>query len=190
MQFSKMLRTIAAVLLLSPLLPAHAAEQEQNLSGSFDGWRQLGNANWRIENGEFVADAGAGHLVTQESYTDVRIQAEFWVSEAANSGIFMRAADPNSITDVNSYEVNIYDTRPDQTYRTGGVVHFAAPLEVINTAGQWNTYDVTIKGDNLVVVLNGVRTVDMHDATYASGPISLQYGAGTVKFRNVRIQKL
>jgi Domain of Unknown Function (DUF1080) len=190
MQVRTMLRTIATVLLFLPVLPAQAAEDVQDMSGNFEGWRQLGDANWRIENGEFVADGGTGQLVTQESYADVRIQAEFWVSEGANSGIFMRASDPNSITDANAYEVNIFDTRPDQTYRTGGVVHFAAPSEALNTAGQWNTYDVTIKGDNLVVVLNGVQTVDMHDATYASGPISLQYGAGTVKFRNVRIQKL
>ncbi len=190
MQASKLIKTLAAVLLLTPALYAGAAEPEQDMSGSFDGWRQIGDANWRIENGEFVADSGNGHLVTQESFTDVRIQAEFQVSEDANSGIFLRASDPNSIADANSYEVNIFDKRPDQTYRTGGVVHFAAPAVVINTPGQWNTYDITMQGDHLVVILNGQKTVDLHDTTYQSGPISLQYGAGVVKFRNVRIQKL
>lgn len=190
MQTSKLIKTIATALLLLPLGQLQAAGETADLSGSFDGWRQIGNANWRIEDGEFVADSGAGQLVTQEIYTDLRIQAEFWVSEGANSGIFLRASDPDSITDTNAYEVNIFDTRPDQTYRTGGVVHFAAPAEVINTAGQWNTYDVTIQGDHLVVVLNGVQTVDVHDATYTSGPVSLQYGAGTVKFRKVLIEKL
>ena len=190
MHASKFARTLATLLLLLPLGQLQAAGEPGDRSGSFDGWRQIGTANWRIENGEFVADAGNGHLVTQESYADVRIQAEFWVSEDANSGIFLRASDPDSITDVNSYEVNIFDKRPDQTYRTGGVVHFASPAQAIDTAGQWNTYDVTIQGDHLVVLLNGVQTVDLHDATYKSGPISLQYGAGTVRFRNVRIQPL
>jgi hypothetical protein len=190
MKATKLTSILAAALLLAPLLPLQAAEEARDMSGSFDGWRQIGDANWRIENGEFVADSGAGHLVTQESYTDVRIQAEFWVSEGANSGIFLRASNPDTIADSNAYEVNIFDTRPDQTYRTGGVVHFAAPAEVINTPGKWNTYDVTLQGDHMVVLLNGVQTVDMHDATYANGPISLQYGAGVVKFRNVRIQKL
>jgi hypothetical protein len=190
MRASKLIKTFATLLLLLPLGQLQAADDTMDMSGSFEGWRQIGTANWRIENGEFVADSGNGHLVTAESYADVRIQAEFWISEGANSGIFMRASDPDSITDVNSYEVNIFDTRPDQTYRTGGVVHFAAPTEAINTAGQWNTYDVTFRGDHLVVILNGVQTVDLHDSTYASGPISLQYGAGTVKFRNVRIESL
>jgi hypothetical protein len=190
MRNTKLIRTFATFLLLLPLGQLQAAGESHDMSGSFDGWRQLGDANWRIENGEFVADAGAGHLVTQESFTDVRIQAEFWVSEDANSGIFLRASDPDRIADVNSYEVNIFDKRPDQTYRSGGVVHFAAPAQVIDTAGRWNTYDITMQGDHLVVILNGVETVDLHDATYGSGPISLQYGAGTVKFRNVRIQPL
>jgi len=35
-----------------------------------------------------------------------------------------------------------------------------------------------------------VKTVDFNDTTYASGPISLQYGQGVVKFRNVEIEKL
>lgn len=185
---------IATLLLGAPLSTVQAADEILDMSGSFEGWRQIGDANWRIENGEdgaeFVADTGNGHLVTAASYADVRIQAEFWVSEDANSGIFLRASDPDNIADANSYEVNIFDARPDQTYRTGGVVHFAAPAEVINTPGKWNSYDITMQGDRLVVVLNGVQTVDMRDGTYASGPISLQYGAGIVKFRKVRIQPL
>lgn len=190
MKFINVLKTAAAVLLLAPVLQLQAAEEWKDMSGSFEGWRQIGDANWSISNGEFVANSGAGHLVTQESYTDVSIKAEFWVSEGANSGIFLRASNPDVIADTSAYEVNIFDTRPDQTYRTGGIVHFSAPSEVINTAGKWNTYEITVQGDHIVVVLNGVTTVDMHDATYASGPISLQYGAGEVKFRNVQIQKL
>ena len=32
--------------------------------------------------------------------------------------------------------------------------------------------------------------VDVSDSKHARGPIALQYGAGTVKFRNVRIRTL
>jgi hypothetical protein len=47
-----------------------------------------------------------------------------------------------------------------------------------------------VQGDHIVVVLNGTKTVDTHDGTYKSGPLSLQYGAGVIKFRNVQLQKL
>jgi hypothetical protein len=161
-----------------------------NLSGSFDAWNQIGDANWRIENGEFVANMGSGHLVTKESFTDFRVRAEFWTDAGANSGIFFRASDPEAIGDRSAYEANIFDTRPDPAYRTGGIVNHASPAENLDTAGQWNTYEITAQGDHLVVVLNGVTTVDVRDSTYASGPISLQYGQGVVKFRNVEIERL
>ena len=157
---------------------------------SLDGWNVLGDANWALEDDAVRADSGRGFLVTPRSYGDFELTLEFWVDEPANSGIFVRCADPQSVADSNSYEVNIFDTRPDQTYRTGGVVHFAAPTSVINTAGRWNSYEIRAEGTRLTVRLNGTQTVDMNDSTYANGPIALQYGAGVVKFRNVRIREL
>ena len=163
-----------------------------DMSGSFDGWHRVGDANWRIENGEFVADnaSGISHLVTDESFTDFRMQAEFWNHEGANSGIFMRIQNPDAITDSTAYEANIFDNRPDQSGRTGGIPNFLAPVAVIDTWDQWNTYDITMRGNRITVVLNGVTTIDATDDNFSSGPISLQYGSGTIKFRNVRIRRL
>ena len=157
---------------------------------SLDGWNVLGDANWALEDDAVRADSGRGFLVTPRSYGDFELTLEFWVDEPANSGIFVRCADAQSVRDDNSYEVNIFDTRADQTYRTGGIVHFAAPTSVINAGGRWNTYEIRAEGTRLTVRLNGTQTVDMNDSTYASGPIALQYGAGVVKFRNVRIREL
>ena len=157
---------------------------------SLDGWNVLGDANWELEDGAVQADSGNGFLVTPASYGDFQLRLEFWVDEVANSGIFIRCSDPEQVQATNSYEVNIFDTRPDQTYRTGGIVNVARPFQIINTGGQWNTYQITARGSRLTVTLNGVRTVDVDDSQYADGPIALQYGAGVVKFRNVRIRLL
>ena len=191
MRTSHLMKTLAFGLVALPLLQACSSEGEfTDMSGSFDGWRQIGDANWRIENGEFVADSGNGHLVTEESFEDFRIRLEFWVNEGANSGVFFRISDPDAIADTSAYEANIFDNRPDQSGRTGAIVNFAPPSEVINTPNKWSTYDITAEGDHITVVLDGVTTVDFNDSTYTSGPISLQYGAGVVKFRNVEIQRL
>jgi hypothetical protein len=157
---------------------------------SLDGWRVLGNANWELGEGAVSANSGNGFLVSEESYGDFELSLEFWVDTPANSGIFIRCSDPQSVNDRNSYEVNIYDTRADQTYRTGGIVHLAAPSAVINSGGQWNIYQITARGSRLVVSLNGTQTVDTTDDQFTSGPIALQYGAGIVRFRNVRIRSL
>jgi len=164
----------------------------QDMSGSFDGWRQVGNANWRIENGEFVADEGNGHLVTENSYQDFRITAEFYVdAPTANSGIYFHITDVDQIRDTTAYEANINDERPDMEKSSGALVNHVPPSQFMTTAGKWNTYDVTIQGDHIVLILNGVTTVDTHNTTHpAAGPISLQHLAGEVRFRNVVIEAL
>ena len=180
-----------AIAALPALATAQAGEWTTLFDGSsLDGWRVLGNANWELGDGAVSADSGNGFLVSEESYDDFELTLEFWVDEPANSGIFIRCSDPQSVNDRNSYEINIYDTRADQTYRTGGIVHLAAPSAVINAGGRWNTYAITAQGSRLVVVLNGTQTVDTTDDQFTSGPIALQYGAGTVRFRNVRVRSL
>lgn len=157
---------------------------------SLDNFNQVGNANWKIADGAVEANTGSGFLVTKVPYTDFDLRVEFWADENANSGVFMRCMDANKIGDTSCYEVNIYDKRPDPSYRTGGIVNTAKPMAQINAAGRWNTYEITARGPHLTVTLNGTKTVDVEDKKYASGPIALQYGAGTVKFRNVQIRPI
>jgi hypothetical protein len=157
---------------------------------SLKGWQVIGDANWTVAEGTVQADRGAGFLVTPVAYGDFQITLEFWVSDDANSGVFIRCSDPKTIADTNAYEINIYDRRPDQAYRTGGIVGVAKPASVVMTGGKWNTFDITARGTKLVVILNGIRLVDADDVKYARGPIAFQYAAGTVRFRNVRIRTL
>jgi hypothetical protein len=157
---------------------------------SLKGWNVVGDANWELADGTVQATKGTGFLVTPMSYGDFQITLEFWVTDDANSGVFIRCQDPKMISAMNSYEVNIFDKRPDQSYRTGGIVDVAKPAAMINTGEKWNTFDITAQGPKLMVTLNGTRTVDVEHKGHARGPIALQYGAGTVKFRNVRIRTL
>ena len=180
---------------LLSVVPVQDVSAQGGWTTLFDGsnlnnFNPIGDANWEIADGAVGADSGSGFLVTKESYADFELTLEFWVDEPANSGIFVRCADAMSVTDRNSYEVNIYDTRADQTYRTGGIVHIAAPNSVIMTGGKWNSYEIKAEGSRLMVTLNGEDMVDVQDTQFADGPIALQYGLGIVKFRNVRVRGL
>ena len=155
------------------------------------GWNIVGDANWEVVDKAVQATKGtAGFLVTPVAYGDFQLTLEFWVSDDANSGVFIRCQDPKAIAATNAYEVNVYDKRPDPAYRTGAIVDVAKPLANLNTGGRWNTFDITAQGPKLTVVLNGTKTVETEHKAYARGPIALQYGAGTVRFRNVRIRTL
>jgi hypothetical protein len=159
-----------------------------------ENWNRIGDADWRAADDAIVADRktgkAIGYLVSKAAYTDFSIHAEFWVSEDANSGIFLRCADPLNIDAKTCYEVNIYDKRPDPSFGTGAIVDIASVSPMPKAGGKWNTYDITAKGTHLTVTLNGVRTADVNDSRLASGPIALQYDVGTVKFRNVQIRPL
>ncbi len=183
---------VAGVIHSGPAVSAQDGDWVTLFDGSSTAaFNQIGDANWRIEDFAVGADSGGGYLVTQESYDDFNLTLEFWVSPDANSGIFIRASDPENITADNSYEVNIFDTRPDQTYRTGGIVNLAAPSEVIMTGNYWNTYQIIARGPEMRVILNGRLVVDgARDEQFTSGPIAFQYGAGVVRFRNIRIRPL
>lgn len=161
----------------------------------FDGsdlsrWNRVGNANWEIEGNTVRADDGseAGFLVSDVDYGDFDLELEFWVNVEANSGVFIRCMDPEVIGADSCYEVNIFDTRADQTYRTGGIVNVAEPAAIVYTGGRWNTYEISAHGPRLQVTLNDVPVVDVEDSTYSRGPIALQYGSGTVIFRNIRVR--
>ena len=164
---------------------------------SLENWNRLGDANWRIEDGALVADKGqGGFLVSKSSYKDFQIRAEFWADHNTNSGIFIRAADPKKIGAVSSYEVNIYDQRPEPKYGTGAIVDFAVASPMPKAGGKWNTFLITAKGSQLTVVLNGQQTVNIADGKFAQGPFALQFGnhgkepGGAIKWRKVEIRPL
>jgi hypothetical protein len=161
---------------------------------------QQGDANWRVEEGLVVADKGkGGFLVTKNSYKDFEVVAEFWAATDTNSGIFIRSTDPAKIGSVTSYEVNIWDIRPDPKYGTGAIVDVAAvpvPLKE-KVGGKWNTMRITAEGQQLTVWVNGVMTVNVKDGRFPQGPFALQYGAGVngamggpIKWRKVQVRTL
>lgn len=155
-----------------------------------DGWSPVGDANWTVGGGVLSADRGAmGFLVSKDSFRDFDLRAEIWVSDDANSGIFIRCADRLRITPATAYEVNVFDRRPDPTYGTGAIVNLAPVSPMPRAGGRWSLIEVRARGDALSVVFNGRKTVDsVRDAAHAEGAIALQYGSGVVKFRTVEVR--
>jgi hypothetical protein len=188
----------AAVQLAPPATGQTGTGWTQLFDGkTMDGFTQVGTANWRVEDGALVADKstaannqGGGHLVTKNSYKDHMIYAEFWTDEKANSGIFVRCKDPKKIGARDCYEFNIFDTRPDASYGTGGIVYFAEANPRLKVAGKWNTMEVTANKRQLTLTLNGTKTADVNNGFFEEGHFTLQWGDGVVKFRKVAVKAL
>ncbi len=158
-----------------------------------ENFNRVGSSNWTATDGAIQADKRGketGFLVSKDLYTNFQLRVEFWSSPDANSGIFMRCQNPKVITDKSCYEANIFDTRPDPSFGTGGIVHFAKVLQELKAGGQWNTFDITAYDSKITVMLNGVKTAELDHKQFAIGPIALQHGAGVIKFRKVQVRKL
>jgi hypothetical protein len=162
-------------------------------TSGLENFNRVGTADWTAVDGAIQATQGdktPAYLVSKSAYRDFEMRVEFWASDDANSGIFLRCDEAAKIGDTICYEANIFDQRPDPSYGTGGIVHVAKVDPMPKAGGKWNTCEITAKGTRLVLVLNGQKTVDVQDGRHANGPIALQWGRGTIKFRKVQIREL
>jgi hypothetical protein len=179
-----------------PAAPSAAGSQTllDGGKGFEENWQTIGNANWRVVGGVVQADSGekgkSSYLMTKAPYGDFVLRVEFWVSDDANSGIYMRCPDLADITDMNCTEANIFDQRPDQTYATGAITHLSPIANGPKAGGKWNTFEITARGSRIVVVMNGVKTGETDKAHALRGNIGLQWAQGVVKFRKVEIRPL
>lgn len=182
---------LGSAALLLPM-PAMARTRFRRLfdGRTMNGWTAVGEANWRVEQGALTADDGdMGFLVSRESFRDFELRAEFLVSDDANSGIFIRCRNRTNITPATSYEVNIFDMRPDPRYATGAIVNVAPVAPVRTVGGRRSVMVIRAIGDRFDVRVNGLATVaGARDASHREGPVALQYAAGAVRFRQVEVR--
>jgi Domain of Unknown Function (DUF1080) len=161
---------------------------------SMDGWSPVGESNWHIEDGVLIADKlgskELAYLVNSNSYKNFIVRVEFWSSDDANSGIYFRCLDPKKPTDRTCYEANIFDQRPDPSYGTGAITRYVEVNPMPKAGGKWNTIEITAKGRDITVVLNGETTATLRNGMFDEGPIALQHGAGAIKFRKVEVKPL
>jgi hypothetical protein len=143
-----------------------------------------GASRWEVVNGLLVpCGEPAGYLTSNEEYKDFILDVDFRTGEDTNSGVFIRSPGGTG-----GYEVQIWKSQP-QGYNTGSIVGAAkTDGDYKFIPDQWNHYEITADGDHLVVVLNGTKTLDIHDSKYANGRIRLQYQKYPIEFKNIKLK--
>jgi hypothetical protein len=158
------------------------------------GWkpRSSGVKNgWIVREGMLVNAEPGNDLITERKFTDFKLHAEFRYARGSNSGIYLRGR----------YEVQIednYGEEPD-SHKIGGIYGFLTPsVNAGKQAGEWQTFDITLVGRVVTVVLNGERVIDrqtipgitggaLDSDEGAPGPIMLQGDHGPIDFRRVTL---
>ena len=118
------------------------------------------------------------------------VTLEFQGADSVNSGVFLRSQKEGQ-PHVTGYELQIWDYQP-AGYLTGALVGsvFGEPGQHVR-GGEWNAYDITARGDQFLVVLNGDTLLNASDTTHVRGVIGLQCQPNNpIQFRNIRVMEL
>lgn len=159
---------------------------------NLDGWIAKGNNKWIIEKG-ILKNTGAGaNLVSEQKFNDFKLHAEFRYPKGSNSGIYLRGR----------YEVQIEDSPKDihpSSVLFSGIYGFLPANEMAtNGPDQWNSFDITLTGRLVTVVVNGKTVISNQEIPgitggaidsneTEAGPIYIQGDHGPIEFRKILI---
>jgi hypothetical protein len=157
------------------------------------GWHAVGGANeWEADNGILRNRKSGGNLVTDEKFTDFRLHAEFRYQAGGNSGIYLRGR----------YEVQVFDSGDELAVGSLGAVYgYLEPSDpAARKPGEWQTFDITLVGRMVTVVLNGTTIISNREIPGptgaaldsdegAPGPLLLQGDHTAIEYRNITIAR-
>ena len=160
---------------------------------NLDQWNQVGGSNWHIAEGAVIADQmadkGAGYLVSKKSYKNFIVRVEFWPSTTPTAES-ISAASIQEDHRPHLLRGQYLRRAPGPSYGTGAITRYVEVNPMPKAGGKWNTYEITVKGRDITVVLNGQETAKLRNGMFDEGPIVLQHGAGAIKFRKVEVKPL
>lgn len=160
--------------------------------------------HWSVKNGEIVMDSKGGvSLVTDKDYGNFELYLDWKIEKNGDSGLYLRGQP----------QVQIWDSENspgargiDKNSGSGGLWNNPAgskgkePLKKADKpVGEWNTFHITMIGEEVTVKLNGELVVDKAKlANYwdkgkplpEKGPIELQFHGDPLWFKNIYIKEL
>ena len=158
---------------------------------NLDGWHAMGENQWKATDGVLQSPHSGSNLVTDQTFTDFKLHIEFRYSKGSNSGVYLRGR----------YEVQIEDNKgmEPEDHLLGAIYGFLTPSEMMaKDPGEWQSYDVTLVGRMVTVIVNGKTVIcnqqipgitggAINSKEGEPGPIYLQGDHGPIDFRNIVI---
>ncbi len=189
---------------------------------SLDGWKvsdwsdltkpqQVEGTPWQMADGVLSGLNKRTWIFSPEQYSDFVLKLETKIARGSNGGIGLRfppAGDPAyTAMEIQVVDHEVYyggSSQPNQ--RTGAVYDEIAPgKEVVKPVEEWNSWEITAKGSQVTVVLNGEKIIDVDmsketEPRQQKGPalakrptkghIGFQNLNGSITLRNIMIKPL
>ena len=143
---------------------------------------------------------------TGRTFSDFELHLEFKLARRTNSGVFLRAQENDPV--YRGFEIQVLEDngRAPSFTSCGSIYDVASPMfNMSRPAGEWNSYDITARGHNIVVYMNGWKVIDADLSKMTSligkfeipfaelpldGLLALQDHGGEAWYRNIVIHPL
>ncbi len=173
---------------------------------------------WSVKDGVIVCTGEPmGYISTKEKYKDFRLSLQWrWApgKEPGNSGVFLRISGkpmalPRCIEAQlksggagDAYGFRGFKLKGDKERFFSKVHPTLGPMCGVRRIlleegkswekepGQWNTYDIVIKGGKLNLKINGQKVNAATDCEPIEGAVGLQSEGGEIHFRNIELVPL
>ena len=220
----RLIRIMLAAVIVLPLMGADKpAADEAGFVPLFNGkdltgWvygsggRGKAGAGYQVQDGVLYCTAkDGGNLYTEKPYADFVLRFEFKLEPNSNNGVGIRTPMQGDAAYV-GMEIRVLDDNGPQykdnlqPWQYHGSIYNVVPAKRghLKATGEWNTEEITAKGRQITVKLNGETIVDANlddvkDADTLKKHPGLKnekghigfLGHGTrVEFRNIRIKEL
>lgn len=171
--------------------------------------------SWEMKDGVLVAKTH-DTIWTKAPYANFILDLEFKVAKESNSGVFLRAGNPNDC--LSALEVQVHESQDGALYGMVGAIYNAQPpcKPMQKPVGEWNRYTITCNDNKASLIFNGeeVWNIDLNNWTTPhqnpdgtknkfaqalkdfarKGPIGLQGLHGKAQspvwYRNIKIKEI
>ncbi|MEQ8880900.1 MAG: DUF1080 domain-containing protein [Cyclobacteriaceae bacterium] len=150
-----------------------------------------------------------GHLRTIKEYSNYRLHVEWrYPEEPTNSGVYLHtsgedAAIPNHFQGQLKYEnagdfivsgvgltATIQDSTCTSTPEVRPLISKLHPSNEKPAGSEWNSYDITCKGDTIELRVNGLLQNVAINCSVTKGSIGLQAEGSKIQFRNLWVEPI
>jgi hypothetical protein len=167
---------------------------------------KIAHEHWTVQAGMIHCDGKGGvSLVTDRDYGNFELMVDWKIEKKGDSGIYLRGQPQVQIWDSDNLGD---DLKADWGTGSGGLWNNQPagskgqkPLKKADKpVGEWNTFHITMVGDDVTVKLNGVLVVDKvplrnywddgKKPLPEKGPIELQFHGDQLWFKNIYVKEL
>lgn len=199
--------SVASAQLPPPITPTHRIDLFDGKTLS--GWTFVSKDTnfpaasiWFVTNGVIVClGKPNGYARTLKSYHDYQLHVEWrWPKAPGNSGVFVHVNPPDVVWPL-CFEAQLLSGDAGELRLNGGArLSTVTDPKVISVprrlpptekpVGQWNSYDITCRGNTVAIRVNGVLQNEASGTSVDSGAIGLQAEGKLVEFRNIYLEPL